>query len=87
MDDTFIGVYPTEATTDDSQLEVDDLSDFDSSSFDLEETLDECLASSACVRSENRTDGKHLIKVWNVDKKLLTKNRCCNSKMREKSRA
>ena len=53
VDDASIGVPPTEAMTDDSYVEVDDLDDFDAIDFDLEEMLNECFASYSCTRHKN----------------------------------
>ena len=55
--------------TDISDAEGDNLIDFNLSSFDEEETLEECFASSAFVKIECRIDGKHLSKVWKIVRK------------------
>ena len=63
MHDASISTATAEAITNYSRVEVDDLGDFDFSEFYLEETLNEHFATSTCVRSYNRIDGKHLSKV------------------------
>ena len=63
VDNAPIGAVPTEAMTDDSHMEVDDLEDFDISYFDSEEKLNEYFASSAYVRYDNLMDGSDPSKV------------------------
>ena len=69
LDDASISMAPTEAMTDDSDVEVDNLDDFDASDFDSEEMLEEHFTSSAFVMSEVRIDSKHLSKVWKIGRK------------------
>lgn len=60
---------PVESMTDDSNVDIDYLGDFNVSDFGSEETLNEYCTSSSCVRSKNRTCGKFLSNVWKIDRK------------------
>ena len=86
VNDEPISTAPAEAMTEDLNVEVDNLDDFEMIDIGSEEMLNKCFARSTCVRSESRINGRHLIKIWKVDGKVahrtidVTTQRCVRSK-------